>query len=288
MHMSRDFKPLQGRVALVTGGSRGIGAGISRKLASWGATLAINYVDRSGPARALAAELQERGTKVTLHRADLADPDAITKLMEQIGAEYGSLNILVQNAGATKFAKLVDATLEQWQFVQDTNARSTWLLAQAVLPLMQDRDGARFITITNSTTTRIIPRAGLFAAAKASLEALTDYLSFELAPHGIVVNCVRPGLVQTGVFKVRPDFAGGVKHEQRISPWPGGKQTTVENSADVVALLCLDEASWIAGQTITVDGGYRLWGGIGATAGSNGHVDASRADASRADVRPGV
>ena len=75
---------------------------------------------------------------------------------------------------------------------------------------MREREGARFITITNSTTTRIIPRAGLFAAAKAGLEALTDYLSFELAPYGIVANCVRPGLVQTGVFNVRPDFEHGL------------------------------------------------------------------------------
>jgi NAD(P)-dependent dehydrogenase (short-subunit alcohol dehydrogenase family) len=128
---------------------------------------------------------------------------------------------------------------------------------------MRDREGARFITITNSTTTRIIPRAGLFAAAKAGLESLTDYLSYELAPYGIVANCVRPGLVQTGVFKVRPDFAHGVAKELAVSPWSGDRMTTPENSADVVALLCLEEASWIAGQTITVDGGYRLWGGIG-------------------------
>jgi NAD(P)-dependent dehydrogenase (short-subunit alcohol dehydrogenase family) len=254
--MSNDFRPLDGRIALVTGGSRGIGAGISRKLASWGATLAINYVDRAGPAKALAEELREQGTKVSLHRADLADPEAIDKLIAEVAAEHGQLNILIQNAGATKFNHLV----------QDTNSRATWLLAKTALPLMKGQDEARFITITNSTTTRIIPRAGLFAAAKAGLETLTSYLSFELAPYGIVANCVRPGLVQTGVFNVRPDFEHGVKHELEISPWPDGKMTTVENSADVVAMLCLPEASWIAGQTITVDGGYRLWGGIGATA----------------------
>jgi NAD(P)-dependent dehydrogenase (short-subunit alcohol dehydrogenase family) len=157
---------------------------------------------------------------------------------------------------------LEKATLDQWQFVQDTNSRSTWLLAKHALPLMRGREGARFITITNSTTTRIIPRAGLFAAAKAGMEALTGYLSYELAPYGIVANSVRPGLVQTGVFKVRPDFEHGVKHELAITPWRDGRTTTVENSADVVAMLCLEEASWIAGQTITVDGGYRLWGAI--------------------------
>jgi NAD(P)-dependent dehydrogenase (short-subunit alcohol dehydrogenase family) len=204
---------------------------------------------------------------VTLHQADLADPEAIRALLDEVRAQHAGLDILVQNAGATKFARLDTATLDQWQFVQDTNSRATWLLAKEAIPLMRDRPAARFITITNSTTTRIIPRAGLFAAAKAGLEALTEYLSYELAPYGIVCNCVRPGLVQTGVFNVRPDFANGVKHESAISPWPDDRSTTVENSADAVAMLCLDEAGWIAGQTITVDGGYRLWGGVGRVSG---------------------
>jgi NAD(P)-dependent dehydrogenase (short-subunit alcohol dehydrogenase family) len=257
------YRPLEGRVALVTGGSRGIGAGISRKLAAWGATLAINYVDREGPAKELASELAEQGTEVTLHRADLSDPEQIADLLAEVGEAHSDLHILVQNAAATKFTRLEDATLGDWQFVQDTNSRATWLLAKHAIPLMRERPGARFLTITNSTTTRIIPRAGLFAAAKAGLESLTDYLSYELAPYGIVANCVRPGLVQTGVFKVRPDFHHGVARELAVSPWSGERMTTAENSADAVALLCLDEAAWIAGQTITVDGGYRLWGGIG-------------------------
>ncbi|WP_306204378.1 SDR family NAD(P)-dependent oxidoreductase [Actinoplanes sp. RD1] len=263
--MSLQAEPLKGKTALITGGSRGIGAGITRKLAAWGCTVAVNYVDRPGPAKRIAAELEEQGTKVTLHRADLSEPAQIEGLMREIGEQHGDLNILVHNAGATKFAMLENASLEDWQFVQDTNSRSTWLLAKHAIPLMREREGARYITITNSTTTRIIPRAGLFSAAKAGMEALTNYLSYELAPYGIVANCVRPGLVQTEVFKVRPDFAHGVNHELAVSPWPGERMTTVENSADVVAMLCLDEASWIAGQTITVDGGYRLWGGVGST-----------------------
>ncbi|MFJ8142976.1 SDR family NAD(P)-dependent oxidoreductase [Streptomyces sp. NPDC096013] len=267
--MGSQYQPLKGRVALVTGGSRGIGAGISRKLAAWGATLALNYVDREGPAKELAAELGEQGTEVTLHRADLGDPAQIENLLAEIGEIHHDLHILVQNAAATKFTRLEQASLGDWQFVQDTNARATWLLAKHAIPLMREREGARFITITNSTTTRIIPRAGLFAAAKAGLEALTDYLSYELAPYGIVANCVRPGLVQTGVFKVRPDFKHGVAKELAVSPWPDDRMTTPENSADVVALLCLEEASWIAGQTITVDGGHVLWGGIGG-GGSRG------------------
>lgn len=256
--MSLEGKPLAGRVALVTGGSRGIGAAITRKLASWGCTVCINYVERDGPAKALAAELERNGSPVSLHRFDVSLPTDIEKMMQEISTKFGDLHILVHNAGATKFTLLEDAELNHWQFVQDTNSRSTWLLAKHALPLMRDRPGARYITITNSANVKIIPRAGLFAVAKAGMEALTKYLSYELAPHGIVVNSVRPGLVKTGVFKVRPEFDRGMKHEQSISPWR--RTTTVADAADVVAMLCLDEAGWIVGQIITVDGGFNLWG----------------------------
>jgi NAD(P)-dependent dehydrogenase (short-subunit alcohol dehydrogenase family) len=256
--MALEGQPLKGKVALVTGGSRGIGAAISRKLASWGCTVCINYVERDRSAKALAAELERNGTRVSLHRFDVSVPADIESMMEEVGTLYGDLHILVHNAGATKFTLLENAELNHWQFVQDTNARSTWLLAKHAIPLMRGRPGARYLTITNSANVKIIPRAGLFAVAKAGMEALTKYLSYELAPHGIVVNCVRPGLVKTGVFRVRPEFDRGMKHELSISPWH--RTTTVQDAADVVALLCLDEAGWIVGDIITVDGGFHLWG----------------------------
>ncbi len=276
-------QPLKGKIALITGGSRGIGAGITRKLAAWGCKVCVNYVDRAGPAKALRKELEEQGVEVSLHQADISQPDEIEALLASVGKRHGGLDILVQNAAATKFAWLEEAALPDWQFVQDTNARSTWLLAKHAIPLMRDRSGARFITITNSTTTSIVPRGGLFAIAKSGLEVMTEYLSYELAPYGIVANCVRPGLVRTDVLKVRPDFDRAAIHELSISPWRGERMTTVDNSADVVAMLCQDEAAWIVGQTITVDGGFSLWGGVmpridGARqeAGGDGNTDGSR------------
>lgn len=256
--MGLEGQPLKGKIALVTGGSRGIGAAISRKLACWGCTVCVNYVERDQPAKSLAAELESQGTRVSLHRFDVSSPEDIEKMIQEVGAKYGDLHILVHNAGATKFTVLEDAELNHWQFALDTNARSTWLLAKHALPLMRGRPGARYITITNSANVKIIPRGGLFAAAKAGMEALTKYLSYELAPHGIVVNSVRPGLVKTGVFRVRPEFDRGMRHELSISPW--NRTTTVQDAADVVAMLCLDEACWIVGEIITVDGGFHLWG----------------------------
>ncbi len=261
--MQGTFQPLQGKVALITGGSRGIGAGITRKLASWGCKVCINYVDRPGPARELQKELQALGVEASVHQADLSQPEEIEALLASVGKLHGGLDILVANAAATKYAMLEQASLSDWQFVQDTNSRATWLLAKHAIPLMRDRDGARFITITNSTTTRVSPKVGLFAVAKAGVETLTEYLSYELAPYGIVANCIRPGFVKTDVLRVRPDYAYREKQELSISPWGPERMTTVEDTANAVALLCQPEAAWIAGQTITVDGGYRLWGGLG-------------------------
>ncbi|MGA8496112.1 MAG: SDR family oxidoreductase [Xanthobacteraceae bacterium] len=257
--MSVEGHPLKGKVALITGGSRGIGAGITRKLASWGCKVAVNYVDRHAPAKKIAAELAGQGVEVSLHCADISIPEEIERLMGEVGARYGHLNILVQNAAANKFSQLEKGTLVHWEFVQNTNARSTWLLAKHALPLMKGRSGARYITITNSTPHRIIQNAGMFAAAKTTLEALTRYLSYELAPFGIVVNCLRPGRVKTGVFNVRPDFYFADDHEHAVSPWGSERVTTVQDCGDAVAMLCLDEAQWIAGQVIPVDGGYGLW-----------------------------
>ena len=258
--MAVEGQPLKGKVALITGGSRGIGGAITRKLASWGCRVCVTYIDRERAAKEIAAELEAQGVEISIHRVDLGVPEDIESLMNDIRARYGELHILVQNAGATKFVDLKDATLDQWQFVQDANSRSTWLLAKASLPLMEGRPGARFITITNSTAHRILRRAGLFAVAKAGLETLTGYLAYELAPYGIVVNCLRPGLVRTGVFDVRKEFERGVEHEAEISPWGKNRSTTLEDCGDTVAMLCLDEAGWIAGQVINVDGGNWWWG----------------------------
>ncbi|GLQ87935.1 SDR family NAD(P)-dependent oxidoreductase [Dyella flagellata] len=276
--MSLEGQPLKGKVALVTGGARGIGGGITRKLAAWGCKLHITYIDRPAAAKKMAAEIEAEGGSCTIHRMDSASPEDIKAVIDSIAKIDGDLNILVHNAAATKFTLLKDASLSDWQFVQDTNSRSTLLLAQYALPLMKNRPGARFLTITNSNTQRILKRAGLFAAAKAGLETLTIYLAYELAAYGIVVNCIRPGLVQTGVFNVRPDFEGGVTHELAVSPWGNDRMTTSEDSGDVVAMMCLDEAAWIAGQTITVDGGFKWWGHLRVRQKPRGQRDQNEAE----------
>jgi NAD(P)-dependent dehydrogenase (short-subunit alcohol dehydrogenase family) len=260
--VSSNATPLEGRLALVTGGSRGIGAAITRKLAAWGCTVAINYVERDRPARALAEELNAQGRKTILLKGDVADPAEIRRMFATLREQHAPLDILVHNAASTVFGDLLDVTTAQWDYVLNTNARSTLLLAQQARPLMPR--GARYITITNFTNVRYVARAGLFAAAKAALESLTRYLSVELGQAGIVVNGVRPGVSETAVFALRPDFADKQRQERLDSPW-GLRVTEPQDCADVVALLCLPEAEWIRGQIIDVDGGYSLWREMGAS-----------------------
>lgn len=253
--MALPDKPLAGKVALVTGGSRGIGAGIARKLAAWGCELWINYVQHTDAAESLAAELRRGGAAVHLHCADVAAPSEIAAMLAAVGERHGHLDILVDNAAGAVFGRLDEASLKHWQWVMDTNARATLLLAQHARPLMAGR-GARLITITNSMPERYVPGAGLLAASKAAVETLTRYLSVELAADGIVANCLRPGLVRTDILRVRPELAAVADRLERESPW--GRITTPADCGDVVALLCLDEAKWICGQIIDVDGGTML------------------------------
>lgn len=252
--MAIEGKPLAGKVALVTGGSRGIGAAISRKLAAWGCDLYIGYVERAAPASALRDELRERGARVELVPADIASPDEIATIFDTIERGHGHLDILVANAGSTVFPTLAEATERHWQYVMDTNARSLLLLAQRARPLMAGR-GGRILTLSNRSAVKYTARNALFGAAKAAIESLTRSLAKELAEDGIVVNCVRPGTVDTDVLRVRPDFREHLEHELAHSPWK--RVTTVEDVGDAVALLCLDEAGWISGQTIVLDGGWQ-------------------------------
>ncbi len=254
--MTVSGKPLEGKDALVTGGSRGIGAAISRKLGAWGCELYVNYVERDSVARELMDELGAQDVPVRLVKADVAEPKDITRMLGEVEQHHGGLDILVHNAASTVFRTLADTTLKHWEYVINTSLRSVVLLSQAARPVMAGR-GARFITMSNRNAVRHVARNAVLGAAKAAVESLTRSLSVELAPDGIVVNCVRPGTVATAVVKVRPDFGQSVEEEIEISPWR--RATTPEDVANVVALLCLEEASWICGQTIVLDGGWSAW-----------------------------
>lgn len=253
---TKDHTPLAGKVALVTGGTRGIGGAISRKLAQWGCDLYLNYVERDAPAREITAELTGAGHVVELVKADVADAGEVATMFETIRDHHGRLDILVHNAASTVFGAIHETKPSHFSYVFDTNVKALLLLVQQARPLLKGRQG-RLITLSNRPAVHHIKRTGVFGAAKAAIEALTRSLAVELAADQIVVNCVRPGNVATAVHDLRPDFVAALESEAAASPW--GRVTTPEDVADTVALLCLDEARWICGQAIVVDGGWSLW-----------------------------
>jgi NAD(P)-dependent dehydrogenase (short-subunit alcohol dehydrogenase family) len=254
--MALNGAPLAGKVALVTGGTRGIGAAISRKLAAWGCDLYLNYVERDAPAKAILSELLAQSHRAALVKADIGWPEDIDRMLEAVRAGHGHLDFLIYNAASTVFRRVVDISLPQWEYNVNTNLRSLVLIAQKARPLWAGRHG-RLITLSNRAAMQHTDGIGPFGAMKAGVEALTRSLSKELAEEGVVVNCVRPGTVLTDVIKQRPDFIPAVEREQAQSPWH--RVTTPAECANTVALLCLDEADWICGQTIIVDGGWSVW-----------------------------
>ena len=253
------MKPLSGKVALVTGGTRGVGAAVTRKLVEWGATVTAGYVDRESSARKLVAEL---GSAVQVVCADVTNPDEVSELVTQAATE-DRIDIVVHCAAAAAYGSFSELTKKQWDFTQNTSLTSLRLVALAARPFLANGCDSRLIAVTNTMPHRIIPQASALAVAKAGVETLTSYLAYEFAADNIVVNAVQPGLVPTEVMAVRPDYELTMQQERNASPWPQQHTTSSADVANVIAALCLPEMSWVAGQVIAVDGGSLGWGWLG-------------------------
>lgn len=251
--------PLAGRHALVTGGTRGIGAAVSAKLVSWGARVTAGYVQREDAARSLREQLSDAVQTVA---ADVSDPMEVQELVA--AASRDGLDIVVHCAASATYGPALEATARQWQFTQQQSLESFRLVVAAARPHLAVSPCARVVGVSNSMPHRVVPGGASLAVAKAGVEALVSYLAHELAPEGVVVNAVRPGLVPTDVMQVRPGYAETLAVERAASPWPESRTTTAEDVADVVAALCLPEMGWVSGQVLPVDGGASQWGWLGA------------------------
>lgn len=245
--------PLHGQYAVITGGSRGIGAGISRRLAALGAHVIINYVERDAPAQALCEELRAAGAGADVFRADIGDPADVAALVAFVATRTPRLDMLILNAGATVFRAAHEYTPAHVDWVWRTNVGSVFTLVQGFLPALEGHD-ARIVTLSNGSAVRHLERNALFGAAKAALEQLTRSLAVELAPRRIRANCVRPGTVATAVLDVRPDFKERLERERART----NGVTTVEDCAAAVASLCLPDLARVNGQVLIVDGGASL------------------------------
>lgn len=245
-----------GKLALVTGGGRGIGRAIVLELAARGADVLVNYVRHPQAAEETVAAARELGVKAEAIRGNVGDEAHVSRLFDELGERFGYLDLLVNNSASGVNKAATEVTAHHWDWTLNVNARGAWLCARAALPLMQTRGGGAVVNISSLGAGRVMRDYFLVGVSKAALEAVTRYLSVELAPHGVRVNAVSGGLVATDALK---SFAwGGEVIASTVTRTPAGRMVEPRDLAQAVAFLCSDAASMIRGQTLVVDGGFSL------------------------------
>lgn len=241
---------LTDRVALVTGASRGIGRTIALALSRLGATLVPTDV-LADEVRAVAAEIEARGGKATAATLNVTDPSGVEATMAMVLERYGRIDVLVNNAGVTRDNLLARMKREDWQFVLDVNLTGAFNCMQAVMrPMMKQRSG-RIVSISSVVGQMGNAGQANYGASKAGLIGLSKSLAREVAGRNITVNVVAPGLIDTDMTRVLPE---SVRNEW-ASKIPLGRLGTAEDVASAVCFLVSDEAAYITGQVLAVNGG---------------------------------
>ncbi|MDX2091737.1 MAG: 3-oxoacyl-ACP reductase FabG [Kofleriaceae bacterium] len=254
--MAINDKALAGRVALVTGGSRGIGRGICVALGRRGAKVIVNYASREDAARECAAEVVAAGGQAALSQFDVANSAQTTDAIKAIGKEHGGLDILVNNAGVAVNGMLMRFTDDQWKKVLDINLAGAFhTLRAASMLILKAKDAGRIINITS-----VVGESGnggqiAYAASKAGLIGLTMTTAKELASRGVTCNAVSPGFIETDMTAEHLPEAARAKLMEQI---PLGRIGRSEDVADAVAFLAGPEAGYITGQVLRVNGGMLM------------------------------
>ena len=252
----------QGKNALITGSSRGIGRGIALKLAEKGARVAVHYLRNRGAALATLEKIRALGSDGFLVQADICQPDEIRGMFQQVRSEFGSLDIFVANArpeAATFYQAAMDITLDKWDTAVDSQAKAFLVAVREAAPLMLQ--GGRIVAITFAPGGRFGSWQPWVAmgAAKAAMESLVRYFAVALALRGITVNSISPGWIEDSVLNSLPEaFQVGLREWQERGWTPMGRLGTPADIGNAVALICSPEASWITGQLIEADGGASL------------------------------
>lgn len=246
--------PLKGKIALVTGGSRGIGHGISLKLASEGADIIVNFFRKRSAAEDTAREIQAKGVKAHIIKANVGEPEELDHMFHEIAEEFGKLDILINNAASGVARSALDLDTRGWDWTMNINARAFLLCAQKAAKLMVN--GGKMVTISSLGSRLVFPIYTAVGVSKAALEALTRYLAIELAPKGIQVNGIAAGAVETEALKFY--VADPNLPKPAWNNTPVGRMVLPEDIANLVAFLCKDESKMICGQIIVIDGGATL------------------------------
>lgn len=243
-----DFK---GKVAIVTGGSRGIGRAIALELGKRGATVVVNYNSNASAADAVIAEVKASGGDGMTYQADVSDADQVNALFKAVTEAYGRVDVLVNNAGITRDNVIMMLKPDDFDAVIDTNLRSAWLCSKAASRIMMKQRSGRVINITS--VVGIAGNGGQtnYAASKAGLIGLTKSLAKEIASRGVTVNAVAPGFIDTDMTHT----LGEDIMKKAIEAIPLGRQGSPQDVAKAVAFLASDDANYITGQVLVVDGG---------------------------------
>ncbi len=248
-------KPLEGKFALVTGASRGIGRAIALKLAADGAAVAVHYGRNREAAGEVVSAITAQGGDAFAVGAELTDQGAVTSLFEQLDAGLAkrgrsTMDILVNNAGVAPFVDFADTTPEQFDYIYNINVKSVFFIAQAAAPRLND--GGRIISISSVVARAPFTTLSAYSMLKAPIDNFTKTLAVELGPRNITVNCIAPGVIET-------DMTEFVKEEQ-AAQFTMSRQALkrigqADDVADVVAFLAGPQSRWVTGQTIEVSGG---------------------------------
>jgi 3-oxoacyl-[acyl-carrier protein] reductase len=253
--MSTQSKKLSGKVAVVTGASKGIGAAIAKQLATEGAAVVVNYASSKSAADKVVAEITQAGGKAVAIQADVAKKADIDRLFAETKKAFARLDILVNNAGVYEFLPLDQITEEHFHKQFDLNVLGPVLASQAATKLF-DSAGGSIINLSSVVSTLAVPQASVYSGTKGALDAITRSLATELGPRKIRVNAIRPGMVETeGTHAAGID--GSEMQKQVQAQTPLGRLGQPDDIASTAVFLASADSSWISGETFVIAGGLR-------------------------------
>ncbi len=245
-------KKLEGKCALVTGGSRGIGRAIATGFAEAGADVAIGYRRDTDAAESAVKEIESHGQRGFAYAADVRDGEAVTAFVESASKALGAIDIVVANAGVpTRFQPLQEVEPSYWQRVIDIDLNGVFHTLHATLPILRAQESGVILTVSSVAADMFGPFGGPYVAAKAAVNALTKVIARENASKGIRCNVIAPGLIATDIADGMLEFHG----ENIVKQIPMGRMGRVEEVAQMAVYLASDDAAWVTGKVFRIDGG---------------------------------
>lgn len=247
---------LDGKVAIVTGASRGIGRALAMAIAREGAAVVVHYVSAAEAAREVVSAIRAMGGRAVEVACDMRDLDGHSRVIEAARTEFGRLDILVNNAGMARRQPFLEFSTEAWDEVTGVNLKGVYFLSQRAACWMAEQQSGKIVNISSVHDARPMVGNSAYCIAKAGMVMLTKSLALELAPHGIQVNCVSPGAIETD--ENRPRLNDPKYRAKVLARIPSGRIGAVEDVCGAVVLLASAEADYITGTTMYVDGGMLL------------------------------